>query len=724
MAFQVSPGVNVSEIDLTTVVPAVATTEAGIVGNFRWGPVEERILIDSENTLVNTFQKPNTDNAEDFFTAASFLAYGNQLWVVRGLPSGGTNSNSANNTGIVIKSEDDYINQYPSGVTGAGNWVAKYPSGVYGDSLKVSICQSANAWSSTLTGNVYATESSTTLLGDEYVATVAISNPSANGTGYANGETVSISEGTSISSATFTIDQVDTNGQISSISILDKGAFYSARPADITNVVLSDPAGGGTAANVSITFAVGTAFSTELTAGDLVVLGNNEVPYRVDSIANNTFATLDSTYKETSSSTATPERRWEFYNYFDVAPGTSEYATTRGGSNDELHIAVVDEDGEWSTTKNEVIEKFDSVSKANDAKTSDGASNYYKTVINNTSKYIWWGNHDSILSNAGGLSSATYSVTDDAPITESMTGGADGSTVADSAYLTGYDLFKNTEEIDVAILIAAAASSTVANHVINNVAEYRKDIIACISPEQADVVNNNATAVSELNDIIDFRNTLPSSSYATMDSGWKYIYDRYNDTYRWVPLNGDVAGLMVRTDTIRDPWFSPAGFNRGNIKNVVKLAFNPNKSQRDQLYKNGINPVTSFPGEGTVLYGDKTLLAKPSAFDRINVRRLFIVLEKAISTAAKFTLFEFNDEFTRAQFRNLVEPFLRDVQGRRGITDFLVVCDETNNTPEIIDRNEFVGDIYIKPNRSINFIQLNFVAVRTGVSFEEIVGNF
>jgi phage tail sheath protein FI len=227
-----------------------------------------------------------------------------------------------------------------------------------------------------------------------------------------------------------------------------------------------------------------------------------------------------------------------------------------------------------------------------------------------------------------------------------------------------------------------------------------------------------------MEDIILTRNEMPSSSYGVMDSGYKYQYDRYNDVYRWVPMNGDTAGLIVRTDDLRDPWWSPAGFNRGNIKNVTRLAYNPDKSDRDLLYKNGVNPIVTFIGEGTILYGDKTLLKKPSAFDRINVRRLFIVLEKAISTAAKYTLFEFNDAFTRAQFRNLVEPYLRDVQGRRGIYDFRVVCDETNNTGEVIDRNEFVGDIYIKPARSINFIQLNFVAVRTGVDFEEIVGKF
>ena len=288
-----------------------------------------------------------------------------------------------------------------------------------------------------------------------------------------------------------------------------------------------------------------------------------------------------------------------------------------------------------------------------------------------------------------------------------------------------YDKFKSAEDIDISLILGGKArggtGEVLSNYIIDNICEYRKDCVAFVSPDQADTVN---APTSELQNVIDLRNLLRSTSYAVLDSGYKYQYDKYNDVYRWVPMNGDTAGLCVRTDNIRDPWFSPAGFNRGQIKNVVKLAFNPDKADRDQLYKNGINPIVNFPGQGVVLYGDKTLLAKPSAFDRINVRRLFIVLEKAIATASKFTLFEFNDEFTRASFRNLVEPYLRDVQGRRGIYDFRVVCDDTNNTPEVIDRNEFRGDIYIKPARSINFIQLNFVAVRTGVEFEEIVGRF
>ncbi len=289
-------------------------------------------------------------------------------------------------------------------------------------------------------------------------------------------------------------------------------------------------------------------------------------------------------------------------------------------------------------------------------------------------------------------------------------------------------MFSDPEEMDISMVLGGPHGGTTSKYIIESVAEKRKDCVAFISPQESNVVGTG-TLSTKLTAVKAYRLTTSginslSSSYGFMDSGWKYQYDKFNDKYRWVPLNGDIAGLCVRTDESRDPWWSPAGFNRGHIKNVVKLAWNPQKAHRDELYKNGINPVVTVPGQGTVLFGDKTLQAKPSAFDRINVRRLFIVLEKAIATAAKFTLFEFNDEFTRSQFVNMVEPFLRDVQGRRGIYDFRVVCDESNNTGEVIDRNEFVGDIYIKPARSINFIQLNFVAVRTGVDFEEVVGKF
>jgi phage tail sheath protein FI len=640
MPFQISPGVNVSEIDLTTVVPAVSTTVGGIAGHFSWGPVQKRVLIDNEDTLALQFGKPNSNTAADFFTASSFLGYGNSLYVVRVINEAGTTnnarnatSNSANTVNTVIKNDDDYELNYINGVSGVGSWVAKYP-GVLGNSLRVSACTTANAWVSTLTGTLAFTNNSTSVTGTT------------------------------------------------------------------------------------------TQFVRQLTVGDILLAGPDRTEVKVATIVSNTSITLQSKYVGNTVSQASVNRRWEFFNFFDAAPGTSEYVSRQGGSNDEMHIVVADEDGLWSGRANNVIERYAAVSEATDALTQDGATNYYKNVINDRSQYIWWTAHPTGITNAGRIAAGVnFGVgTQSRPFNVSLSQGRDGAAPRSADYINGYNKFANPEEVDVSLILTGDGNATKAIHVINNIAEVRKDCIAVVSPRRTDVVNNSNYVGKEADDSITFRNLLPSSSYAVLDGGYKYIYDKYNDIYRYVPLNGDTAGLMVRTDNERDPWFSPAGFNRGQVKNVIKLSFNPTKAQRDQLYKNGINPVVTFPGQGTVLFGDKTLLAKPSAFDRINVRRLFIVLEKAISTAAKFTLFEFNDEFTRAQFRNLVEPFLRDVQGRRGIFDFRVVCDETNNTPEVIDRNEFVGDIYVKPARSINFIQLNFVAVRTGVEFTEVVG--
>jgi hypothetical protein len=415
---------------------------------------------------------------------------------------------------------------------------------------------------------------------------------------------------------------------------------------------------------------------------------------------------------------------WEYREEFDGVPGTSTFVGNVNGANDEIHIIVLDEDGKFTGTANTILEKYAFLSKASDGRNDDGSSNYYVNVINDQSKYIYIMNHDvspNSSVNWGSTASGTaFNSGNSASYTASLVGGVDDASSSATVQLA-YDKFKNPEEVDISLVLTGAHPQTVSEYILENIVEFRKDCVAFISPEQSDVVNN---AGDEVTDITAYRNQFNSSSYGIMDSGWKYQFDKYNNVYRWIPLNGDIAGLCARTDNDRDPWWSPAGYNRGQIKNVVKLSWYPNKTDRDELYKIGVNPVVSFPGEGVILYGDKTMLSKPSAFDRINVRRLFIVLEKAIARAAKYSLFEFNDEFTRAQFVGLIEPYLRDVQGRRGIYDFRVVCDESNNTPEIIDRNEFVGDIYIKPARSINFIQLNFIAVRTGVAFEEIVGRF
>jgi len=661
MGFQVSPGVNVSEIDLTTIVPAVSTTEAGFAAHLRWGPAEKRVLVTSEDDLVQDFNKPLTSNtATDFFVASNFLSYGNALYVTRVIntsTSGGTALNATvSNSAVastVVKNDDDYNDNYSSGISGVGAWVAKYP-GELGNSLKVSVCPSSNAFESTITANITVTDGSKSVTG---VATTA------NGAGVA-----------------------------------------------------------------------ASAFSSELKVGDLLVLGPDQFIGKIASISNNSVLTLESKYlgntvsafSSTSShngSVVTPKRRWEFYSNVDKAPTTSNFANTAGGSGDEMHIVVADEDGKWTGRKNQVLETWESVSAASDAKNEDGSTNYYKEVINQQSRYLWWAAHDFKVSAGNKAAGVTYSG-DPLPHTSSMIYGRDGTTPTNADYINGYNKFKSAEDIDVSFILGGGRNATVIEHIIGNICESRKDCIVTLSPERADVVNNSSYSGKEAVDTVAFRDTLTSTSYAVMDSGWKYQYDKYNDLQRYIPVNGDTAGLMVRTDIARDPWYSPAGFNRGILKNVNKLAFNPNKAERDLLYKNGVNPITVFPGEGTVLFGDKTLLAKPSAFDRINVRRLFIVLEKAIATAAKFTLFEFNDAFTRAQFVQMVEPFLRDVQGRRGIFDFRVVCDESNNTAEVIDSNRFIGDIYIKPARSINFIQLNFIAVRTGVEFSEVVGQF
>jgi hypothetical protein len=566
MAFSISPGVTVSEVDLTTVVPSVLTTAGAFAGAFQWGPANTRIQVSSEKQLNTVFANPDSNTNISFFTAASFLAYGNNLRVVRAVGVNARNADanpSGQNISVPNESIFQYNNLNNSNSNLYGAFMARYP-GTLGNSLTVSVADSA------------------------------------------------------------------------------------------------------------------------------------------------TFS------------------NWAYKSYFPSAPGTSDAGTAVNATNDQLHVIVIDTGGAFTGANNTVLETFSFLSKASDAKDSLGNSNYYKNYIFNNSKYVYaidppsyvstnstWGQPFSALA---GSSYATLSTAQTLP----LTGGVDDQP-SDAMIQRGYDYFANADEVDVSLLLTGNASTTVQQYVID-IAKSRKDCLAFISPRYADVVNQQNNEVTNITSWVSAVND--STTYAVADSGWKYMFDKYNNTYRWVPLNGDIAGLCVNTDSVRDPWFSPAGFNRGNLKNVVKLSWNPNKTQRDSLYSLGVNPVSTFPGQGTVLFGDKTFTIQPSAFDRINVRRLFIVLEKAIARASQFSLFEFNDDFTRNQFVALVTPYLRDIQGRRGITDFRVVCDTTNNTPQVIDSNQFVGDIYIKPARAINFIQLNFVAVRTGVSFTEVVGQF
>ena len=577
MAFQVSPGINISEQDLTTVVPNVATTIGAMAGGFQWGPVLERTQIGTENDLVDIFGKPNADTFEWFWTAANYLAYGNNLWVVRNVGANAKNAVVGDNdagTAVLAKNKDHY-----DGVTFTDQlFVAKYP-GALGNSLKV--------------------------------------------------------------------QAIDVDGW------------------------------------------------------------------------------ADSTVNA------------EFIANFDGPPGTSPDVANANGSasfvaNDEMHVLVIDEGGLWTGTPGYVLEKHAFVSKASDAKKFDGSSNYVVNVMRNESKYAYVGNVLQFTTNSTGTEKAAglaktggafltfnSSTASESVPGGSMTLGVDDNTMTDSLLQAGFTLYQTPEVVDITLLLGGASDTVTGKWIIDNIAVARKDCMAFVSPASTSVVSNSGSEVTALTTD---KTALGSSNYAVMDSAWKYQYDRYRDTFMYVPMNGDIAGLCARTDYSHDSWWSPAGLNRGTIKNIVKLSWEATKANRDTMYPLSINPIITQTGAGVVLWGDKTMQVVPSAFDRINVRRLFIVLEKAIAVAAKAMLFEFNDEFTRAQFVNMVAPFLREVQGRRGITDFKVVCDSSNNTGQIIDTNQFVGDIFIKPARSINYIQLNFIAARSDVSFSEIGG--
>jgi hypothetical protein len=571
-------------------------------------------------------------------------------------------------------------------------------------------------------GSGYTTAPTITITGDGTgaTATAAIGTSTltgititAAGASYRTAPTVTLvgggGTGAAIGGVTVATSAIQT------LTITNPGSGYSAAPT----VTLAG--GGGADATVTATVTSGTGIKiNNLQAYQSTYENGSAI---VGEFAAKFPGTLGNSLKVSIADSATFST-WEYRAEFDGAPGTSSYATAAGSSNDELHIIILDEDGAWTGTQNSILEKYSFVSKASDAKKADGSTNYYKNVINSQSRYLWWMDHP-VNTNSGAAwgtqATATAYRSLSVSVSRSLTGAADDMALTDGQQQTAWAIFADDSQYDISLLPLGKVSAATATYVINNIAEERLDCVVFVSPQNitsGDVIIGSGSDAT--NQMVAYRNALPSTSYAVLDSGSKYQYDRYNDKYRYVPLNGDIAGLCARTDFTNDPWFSPGGLNRGQIKNVVKLAVNPNKTDRDELYKAGINPVVTFPGQGTVLFGDKTLLAKPSAFDRINVRRLFIVLEKAIATAAKFQLFEFNDGFTRAQFKNLVEPFLRDVQGRRGVTEFLVKCDESNNTGEVIDRNEFVADIFIKPNRSINFITLNFVAARSAVNFNEL----
>ena len=667
MAFLVSPGVQVNEVDLTNVVPAVATSIGAIAGAFEKGPVGSIQTVTSEGDLVSKFGKPNSNNFENWLAAASFLQYGNTLRIVR---AESAIVNAGANSGILIRDDDHYEQSFRSGQGSHGEWAAR-SAGTWGNSIGVDICATATAYEQVLSsGNLTVGEDA-------------------------------------VGATTIAVDDADLSNN--AINVGDLISFFS------------DSAG-----TTPVTGETGNEY--EVTA-----ISTNDLTVRLKDDPNG--AGVQNVIPDNSFI----KRRWRFADLFDRAPGTSPYSTQNSkGTADEMHIVVYDKTGSITgfdvdvagqRTK-AVLETYAAVSKHPSAKTPQGNSNYYPDVIFAQSTNIYWTDHPTAGSNWGtDISSGTAFTAVDAPIVDALTGGTDDYSLTNGEISIAYNKFADAENVDVNLIIGGSSSiaaDTQANYdthgtMLIDLAEGRLDCMAFISPHRAATVGVADPATQAVN-VKNAADTLPSSSYAVLDSGYKYMYDRYNDVYRYIPLSGDIAGLCARTDDVADVFFSPAGFNRGTIRGAVKLSFNPNQSQRDDLYAARVNPVVNFPGQGVTLFGDKTALTTPSAFDRINVRRLFIVLEKAISTASKFQLFEFNDAFTRAQFKNLVEPFLRDIQGRRGIDDFQVVCDGTNNTGVVVDRNEFVADVYVKPARSINFITLNFIATRTGVAFSEVGG--
>ena len=667
MAFLVSPGVQIKEIDLTNVVPAVATSIGAIAGCFQKGPVSSVTNISSEEELLEIFGKPqSTSNQfETWFTAANFLQYSDSLKVVR---AGTGHLNAGANSGILIRDDDHYELSFQDGQGSHGEWAAR-TAGTWANGIGIQICATATSYEQELGGSYLI-----------------------NGAG-------------SVGDTSVTIDDVDATGN--AFNVGDLISFFSDSGHDTP---------------------IDDFNEYEVTA---INTSSNVLTIRLDGDPNG--AGLQSVIADNSYI----KRRWKFYDLFDGAPGTSQCATDNArGSGDEMHIVVHDTTGDitgydtdvaGNRTKG-VIEIFSNVSKSSVAKTAQGSSNYYADVIYRESKYIYWTDHISAGSNWGTDTTTTY--TSVIPVTiDVLTGGTDDLAPTAGEMELAYDKFADTESLDINLVMGGSSSITTDSAagqdtyvtMITSLVEGRKDCVGFVSPYRSATVGVALSSTATENVKVAY-DLCPSSSYMVFDSGYKYMYDKYNDVYRYVPMNGDTAGLCAYTDNVTDAWFSPAGYNRGNVRGAIKLSYNPTKAERDILYRARVNPVVNFPGQGVVLFGDKTALNKPSAFDRINVRRLFLVLEKAIATAAKFQLFEFNDEFTRAGFRNLIEPFLRDVQGRRGISDFSVKCDATNNTGEVIDRNEFVADIFVKPARSINFISLNFVATRTGVAFSEVGG--
>lgn len=835
MAFQQSPGIVVNEIDLTVAVPGVDASTGALAGVFRWGPVGERIIVDSEPNLVLQVGSPTNFNAETFFSGANFLAYTSALEVVRAANTHGTspivtgnvavsnstvivpNTASLSNGMIVISASNTSAIKVGTTITVVNStaFMISSASDAYGSDPAVSLQlapnnvvfnafvntasvsnlssqvvktvddfnnKSANAdfdenvlylarWPGALGNSLKVSQCDTAL---QFSANIDLSNSGAF-TGFlnsnVNSNVATVTIGANTSSMTFNVntfntfinatvnkltvgDYVSTGNSVTgtqNIKITSIGSFANVAPAANLSVNVAVTSGNATITTTASGF-IG------ITNGSFISVWSNTSVYRtlyIDSVVDgntailgavagftntaatwaplsaqgaNVSLTLESKYKKSQNTASSVlSRTWEFADAFDVPPGQSGWVLANGNTaaNDELHVVVTDNLGGFTGVPGTVLEKYTGLSRATGAKSESNEDLYYKTVINTGSAYVWAVNDRSGAdsNSAANVASSTVS----SPLDQAFAFGQDGSdeTAVEISTLTNaWDQFASKEDSDISLIITGKSrggsqGGQLANYLIDNIAEPRQDCVVFVSPEKSDVVNASG---EEINNILAFREELRSTSYGFLDSGYKYQYDKYNDVYRYIPLNGDIAGLAARTDATNDAWWSFAGLNRGIIKNIVRLAWNPRQTARDQLYKNSVNPVVTFQGDGTLLFGDKTLLAKPSSFSRINIRRLFIVLEKSITKAARYTLFEFNDAFTRAQFRNLIIPFLRDVQGKRGLSDFLVVCDATNNPASVRDANGFVGNIFIQANPSINFMELNFINTPNGISFSEVSG--
>lgn len=753
-ANQSSPGIVIQERDLTTITTQSTANVGVIAGPFESGPVEEVVDISTERQFAEVFGKPNDYNYEYWYTAAQYLSYGGVLKAVRASSTALKNAVDSG-TAPLIKNLQEYETTYES-ANNSWTWAAKTP-GAKGNSIGIFMTDAGPDQILVLPAPGSGNE-------HEFVRDEAL----AAATSGAAGKVYKYS-------LVLTVEDVVgdfTPGTSTTIGISGSNEAVTVEAWDPANkkLEISLPSGGVTGI---------------IAAAQTVTQGSNTCDIAADGIERRLYVAKDKgsvdfsadaagAVQDTNSNSVQPSAVRAEYDEREylpgikwvntgVRPGTSKWAQDAGGHRDELHILVIDIAGEITGTPGAILERFMNVSKASDAKTSVGETNYYVEVLKQKSTYLFWGEHETEVFNAtatpadgnwglsaarqfnllraaagtvdypaaratvGSKHNATHyyrlgAAAGTAGVDYSSSGGVYSVTTTDLA--TAYELLEDPESQTIDFILAGPSGASDAEAIakitaLQNIVEERRDCMLFVSPRRANVIGvSNANTVTS--NMIKFFDQLPSSSYIVFDSGYKYIYDKYNDVYRYIPCNGDVAGLCLQTTEVAEPWFSPAGFQRGTLRNAIKLAYTPNKTQRDRLYSARINPIVSFPGNGVTLFGDKTAQGFASAFDRINVRRLFLTIERVIGTAAKSQLFEQNDESQRALFLNIVEPYMREVQGRRGVTDFLVKCDATNNPPEAVDRGEFYAEIFVKPTRTINYITLTFVATRTGVAFNEV----